>query len=118
MPMRRGSRSAQHLIDFGYDLEVGEFHFDRDRSSADAGAVTGALTIANGAVVSNTNGFITFGTGSVHHRDRQYGEVFRWRVRALAIRDRPTAPRSPWQNPTGVYRSCSCSGNDTSVMCC
>ncbi len=28
-----------------------------------------------------------------------YGQVFRRRVRAMGIRDRPTAPRSPWQNP-------------------
>ena len=27
-----------------------------------------------------------------------YGEVFVRRVRAMGIRDRPTSPRSPWQN--------------------
>ncbi len=27
-----------------------------------------------------------------------YGEVFSRRLRAMGIRDRPTAPRSPWQN--------------------
>ncbi len=31
-------------------------------------------------------------------RDRAYGQVFKRRVRAMGIRDRPTAPRSPWQN--------------------
>jgi transposase InsO family protein len=31
-------------------------------------------------------------------RDRTYGEVFPRRIRAMGIRDRPTAPRSPWQN--------------------
>jgi len=31
-------------------------------------------------------------------RDRVYGEIFTWRLRAMGIRDRPTAPRSPWQN--------------------
>src|SRR3954453_23216099 len=31
-------------------------------------------------------------------RDRIYGEVFTRRVRAMGIRDRPNAPRSPWQN--------------------
>jgi transposase InsO family protein len=31
-------------------------------------------------------------------RDRSYGEVFLRRVRAMGIRDRPTSPRSPWQN--------------------
>ena len=31
-------------------------------------------------------------------RDAVYGDVVRRRLRALGIRDRPTAPRSPWQN--------------------
>ena len=31
-------------------------------------------------------------------RDAVYGHVVRQRLRALGIRDRPTAPRSPWQN--------------------
>jgi hypothetical protein len=32
-------------------------------------------------------------------RDRDvYGDVFIRRLRAMSIRDRPTAPRSPWQN--------------------
>jgi transposase InsO family protein len=31
-------------------------------------------------------------------RDRVYGEAFIRRLRAMGIRDRPTAPRSPWQN--------------------
>jgi len=35
---------------------------------------------------------------SHHDRDRCYGEVFTRRVRAMGIRDRPIAPRSPWQN--------------------
>src|SRR5712672_1289984 len=30
----------------------------------------------------------------IHDRDRAYGEVFTWRVRAMGIRDRPTLPRS------------------------
>jgi transposase InsO family protein len=34
----------------------------------------------------------------IHDRDRAYGEVFIRRVRAMGIRDRPIAPRSPWQN--------------------
>lgn len=34
----------------------------------------------------------------VHDRDRSYGEVFLRHVRAMGIRDRPTSPRSPWQN--------------------
>ena len=27
-----------------------------------------------------------------------YGDIFTRRLRAMGIRDRPTAPRSPWQN--------------------
>jgi transposase InsO family protein len=34
----------------------------------------------------------------VRDRDQSYGEVFVRRIRAMGIRDRPTSPRSPWQN--------------------
>jgi hypothetical protein len=34
----------------------------------------------------------------VRDRDSVYGDVFIQRLRAMGIRDRPTAPRSPWQN--------------------
>jgi hypothetical protein len=34
----------------------------------------------------------------VRDRDAVYGHVVRRRLRALGIRDRPTAARSPWQN--------------------
>jgi transposase InsO family protein len=34
----------------------------------------------------------------VRDRDCIYGEKFLRRLRAMGIRDRPTAPRSPWQN--------------------
>lgn len=34
----------------------------------------------------------------IRDRDGAYGEVFKRRLRAMGIRDRPTAPRSPWQN--------------------
>ncbi len=34
----------------------------------------------------------------VRDRDGIYGKVFKRRVRAMGIRDRPIAPRSPWQN--------------------
>src|SRR5215469_6898175 len=34
----------------------------------------------------------------VRDRDAVYGRVVRRRLRGLGIRDRPTAPRSPWQN--------------------
>jgi transposase InsO family protein len=35
----------------------------------------------------------------VRDNDRAYGQVFRSRVSAMGMRDRPTSPRSPWQNP-------------------
>jgi hypothetical protein len=34
-------------------------------------------------------------------RDRAYGRAFTRRIRTMGIRDRPTAPRSPWQNAYG-----------------
>ena len=34
----------------------------------------------------------------VRDRDFVYGEIFTRRLRAMGIRDRPTAPQSPWQN--------------------
>ena len=34
----------------------------------------------------------------IRDRDAVYGDVFIRRLRAISIRDRPTAPRSPWQN--------------------
>ena len=34
----------------------------------------------------------------IRDRDSVYGEIFKRRLRAMGIRDRPTAPQSPWQN--------------------
>ncbi len=34
----------------------------------------------------------------IRDRDRVYGEIFIRRLRSMGIRDRPTSPRSPWQN--------------------
>src|SRR6516162_3801790 len=34
----------------------------------------------------------------VRDNDRAYGQAFRRRLRTMGIRDRPTSPRSPWQN--------------------
>jgi transposase InsO family protein len=34
----------------------------------------------------------------IRDRDGAYGEVFIRRLRSIGIRDRPTPPRSPWQN--------------------
>src|SRR3982074_36933 len=34
----------------------------------------------------------------IRARDGAYGEVFIRRLRSMGIRDRPTSPRSPWQN--------------------
>ena len=36
----------------------------------------------------------------IRDNDRAYGGVFKARVGAMGIRDRPIAPRSPWQNGT------------------
>ena len=35
----------------------------------------------------------------VRDNDGVYGRAFTRRLRAMGIRDRPIAPRSPWQNP-------------------
>src|SRR5262245_38329640 len=35
----------------------------------------------------------------IRDRDTEYGPIFRQRLRAMGIRDKPAAPRSPWQNP-------------------
>jgi transposase InsO family protein len=35
----------------------------------------------------------------VRDNDGAYGQAFTRRVRTMGIRDRPTSPRSPWQNP-------------------
>jgi transposase InsO family protein len=34
----------------------------------------------------------------IRDREGAYGEIFLRRVRSIGIRDRPTSPRSPWQN--------------------
>jgi transposase InsO family protein len=34
----------------------------------------------------------------VRDNDGAYGQAFRRRIRTMGIRDRPTSPRSPWQN--------------------
>jgi hypothetical protein len=34
----------------------------------------------------------------IRDRDGAYAEIFIRRVRSIGIRDRPTSPRSPWQN--------------------
>src|SRR5262249_26046328 len=34
----------------------------------------------------------------IRDRDKAFGEMFKQRLHAMGIRDRPTAPRPPWQN--------------------
>ena len=61
----------------------------------------------------------------LHDRDSVYGEIFKRRLRAMGIRDRPTAPRPPWQNGHterlitrsggNVLTMSSSSANDTCV---
>jgi hypothetical protein len=48
--------------------------------------------------VGEACGWDSVPTYLIRDRDRVYGEAFTRRVRAMGIRDRPTAPRSPWQN--------------------
>ena len=38
------------------------------------------------------------GNNLIRDRDGDYGEAFIRRLRSMGIRDRPTSPRSPWQN--------------------
>ena len=45
--------------------------------------------------VSEACGWDAVPTYLIRDRDRVYGEAF---IRAMGIRDRPTTPRSPWQN--------------------
>ena|SRR5258708_2210921 len=65
----------------------------------------------------------------IRDRDAVYGDVFIRRLRAMSIRDRPTAPRSPWQNGYGyceraigsggnVLTTLSCSANGIFAICC
>lgn len=42
--------------------------------------------------------WVTAPTFLIRDNDCAYGEVFTRRVRSMGIRDRPIAPRSPWQN--------------------
>jgi hypothetical protein len=53
----------------------------------------------------------------IRDRDAVYGDVFIRRLRAMSIRDRPTAPRSPWQNGN-VLTTLSCSASGIFAICC
>ena len=52
----------------------------------------------------------------VHDNDGAYGHAFTIRVRAMGIRDRPIAPRSPWQNPC-VERLIGTLRRDCRIIC-
>jgi transposase InsO family protein len=65
----------------------------------------------------------------IRDRDAAYGEIFIRRVRSIGIRDRPTSPRSPWQNAYAerligsIRRECLdhivvFSANAICAMCC
>jgi transposase InsO family protein len=59
----------------------------------------------------------------IRDRDGAYGEIFIRRVRSIGIRDRPTSPRSPWQNAyaerlIGSSIISWCSANVICAMCC
>ena len=51
----------------------------------------------------------------IRDRNGVYFEVFKRRLRALGIRDRPTAPQSPWQNGCCKVSSAR-SGGNASIM--
>jgi len=62
-------------------------------------AVTGHPTAAWVArQISEAFPWDTAPTYLIRDRDSVYGQVFRRRPGAIGIRDRPTAPQSPWQN--------------------
>src|ERR1700738_1540270 len=64
----------------------------------------------------------------IRARDAAHGAVFIRRLRAMSIRDRPTAPRSPWQNGyceraigsirRDVLTTLSCSASGIFAICC
>src|SRR6516165_5915288 len=58
---------------------------------------------SDGGVASAANhGGIPWDTAPqylVRDNDAAYGQAFTNRIRTMGIRDRPIAPRSPWQNP-------------------
>ena len=55
-----------------------------------------ALTIPEASSKSTDGVFDTHNL--IRDRDSSYGPIFVERLRSMGIRDRPTAPRSPWQN--------------------
>jgi hypothetical protein len=60
----------------------------------------------------------------IRDRDAVYGDVFIRRLRAMGIRDRPTAARSPWQkgrsvrSAGNVLTTLSCSASGIFAICC
>jgi hypothetical protein len=48
--------------------------------------------------LTEASGWTALPRYSVRDRDAIYGDVFIRRLKAMGIRDRPTAARSPWQN--------------------
>ena len=64
------------------------------------GLASPRIPLPNGSLAKSREacGWEAAPTYLVRDRDRVYGEAFTRRIRAMGIRDRPTAPRSPWQN--------------------
>jgi Integrase core domain len=89
---------------------VAGFCFEATRYVASAAAATAAFWKAFPVIVAGGRAsgsaqrsidilrrhFPTIGLGELVRNP--YGDVFIRRLRAMSIRDRPTAPRSPWQN--------------------
>ena len=55
----------------------------------------------------------------IRDRDRVFGAVVRQRLRAMGIRDKPIAPRSPWQNGFAerLIGSIRCECLDQIIVC-
>jgi hypothetical protein len=73
--------------------ETGRIH-DRDLIAAGAGPTAEWL----GRQITEAFPWTSAPAYLVRDNDRAYGDVFKSRVRAMGIRDRPISPGSPWQN--------------------
>ena len=54
----------------------------------------------------------------IRYRDGAYGEILIRRLRSIGIRDRPTSPRSPWQNAYAENWGIACATNRKNRVLC
>ena len=78
------------------DLIVDDFH--RTFSIDGPGGPNGVRLHYEMLQVARAYGWQQTPRSLVRDRDCVYGDLFVRRLRAMGIRDRPIAPRSPWQN--------------------